>query len=591
MKDQDLKDLILYLQHNQILDDPDKARKLVAKASQFVLVDGVLSFLDHNRGDRRRIAVPVHLREKIMRESHSGVYSGHFDGPKLYNTLSQRWWWPGMYNDVLSYCKRCPECTTVTGSSRQHRPPLQPIPMQRPFQKIGVDIMDLPCTEQGSKHVIVFQDMFSKWPLVFPIPDQRAERIPRLLCEEVVPMFGVPNALLSDRGANLLSHLMLDVCKLLGIEKLNTTAYHPECDGMVERFNRTLKSMLRKRAAQFSNQWDRHLPALLWAYRNAPHETTGEKPSFLLFGWDCRSPTEAALLPVSDVHSTSVEDYREELILTLSSARKTALDTIRKAQRQYKKTYGRKSDGYTYQVDQWVLIRFPSEETGRLRKLSRPWHGPYRITSCNETNVTAVKVYFPRENPMQVHQLRVKPCPRHFPAGFYWYGTKRKGPGRPPRWVENILAGCEITEHTNLSVPDADVSSSLPTPNTPLSCDGNVIPADEPEGDTTPIPADEPGDTTRKTPLTEEALYDVAEDNVVIPVDDEQTPMDTIPEDLPSPLSREISTDILSDSDISSSLKIPVILLGDAGCHVHSDSASNSEPDQNPIFGCVSQGV
>ena len=350
MKDPDLKDIFLCLQQNQVPSDPDKARKLVAKASQFILIDGVLMFLDHTREDRKRIAVPQHLREKIMRESHGGKYSGHFAGPKLYKTLSQQWWWSGMYSDALSYCKRCPECATVTGSSRQHRPPLKPIPIQRPFQKIGVDIMDLPCTEQGNKHVIVFQDMFSKRPLVFLIPNQRAERIARLLCEEVIPMFGVPEALLSDRGANLLSHLMLDVCRLLGIEKLNTTSYHPECDGMVEHFNHTLKSMLRKRAAQFNNQWDRHLPALLWEYRNAPHDTTGEKPSFLLLGWDCRSPTEAALLPVTDVQPTSIEDYREELILTLSQARKTALDTIRKAQRQYKKTYDRKSDSYTYRV-------------------------------------------------------------------------------------------------------------------------------------------------------------------------------------------------------------------------------------------------
>ena len=61
---------------------------------------------------------------------------------------------------------------------------------------------------------------------------------------------------------------MTDVCKLLGIKKLNTTAYHPECDGMVERFNRTLKTMLRKHAARFGNQWDRFLPGVLWAYRN-----------------------------------------------------------------------------------------------------------------------------------------------------------------------------------------------------------------------------------------------------------------------------------------------------------------------------------
>ena len=218
------------------------------------------------RGDRLRVAVPLRLREKLMQETHGGAYGGHFAGSKLYNTLSRQWWWPCMYKDVLAYCKGCPQCATVSGGGRQHRPPLKPIPIKCPFQNIGVDIMDLPCTERGNKHVVVFQDMFTKWPLVFAVPDQRAEQIARLLCEEVVPMFGVPEALLSDRGTNLLSHLMTDICHLLGIEKLNTTAYHPECDGMVERFNRTLKSMLRRRAAEFGNQWDKHLPALLWAY-------------------------------------------------------------------------------------------------------------------------------------------------------------------------------------------------------------------------------------------------------------------------------------------------------------------------------------
>lgn len=73
----------------------------------------------------------------------------------------------------------------------------------------------------------------SKYPLVFPVPDQKSVRIARLLVEDVVPFFGVPEALLSDRGSNLLSHLMRDVCEMLGVKKLNTTAYHPQCDGMV----------------------------------------------------------------------------------------------------------------------------------------------------------------------------------------------------------------------------------------------------------------------------------------------------------------------------------------------------------------------
>ena len=94
----------------------------------------------------------------------------------------------------------------------------------------------------------MFQDFFTKWPLVFPAPDQKAHRIARLVADEILPMFGVPGSLLSDRGANLLANVMKDVCELLGITKLNTTAYHPQCNGMVERM---LKTMLRKHAVKF----------------------------------------------------------------------------------------------------------------------------------------------------------------------------------------------------------------------------------------------------------------------------------------------------------------------------------------------------
>ena len=90
--------------------------------------------------------------------------------------------------------------------------------------------------------------------MVYAVPDRKTDRITKLLSEEIVPFFGSPEALLSDQGTNFLSDLMLNVCISLRITKLNTTAYHPECDGMVERFNRTLKAMLRKRAAQYGTQ-------------------------------------------------------------------------------------------------------------------------------------------------------------------------------------------------------------------------------------------------------------------------------------------------------------------------------------------------
>lgn len=88
----------------------------------------------------------------------------------------------------------------------------------------GIDIMELPKTAKGNKYVIVMLDFLTKWPLVFPAPDQKANQITRLLVDELLPMFGVPEALLSDHGTSLLANVAQDVYQLLGITKLNTTA-------------------------------------------------------------------------------------------------------------------------------------------------------------------------------------------------------------------------------------------------------------------------------------------------------------------------------------------------------------------------------
>ena len=321
-------DMALYLEHGTLPDDTNKGRKVAALSVHFTLLDKILYYIDGKCNIQKRVVVPQAIEQQVLKEGHSGLTGGHFSGKRTYNALARHWWWEHMYSDCVKYCKSCPECAIVSGVGRRNKPPLSPIPVERPFQIIGVDVMELPKTDKGNKYVIVFQDFATKWPLVFPAPDQQTIRIVKLLTEHVVPFLRVPEALLSDRGTNLLSHLMLDVCKLLGIKKLNTTAYHPQCDGMVERFNRTLKAMIRKHVTQFGKQWDQYLPGLLWAYRNTPHESTGEKPSYLLLGMDCRSPTEAALMPPSELRPIDVDDYREELILSLSSARNTAAESI-----------------------------------------------------------------------------------------------------------------------------------------------------------------------------------------------------------------------------------------------------------------------
>ena len=118
------------------------------------------------------------------------------------------------------------------------------------------------------------------------------------------------------------------------------------------------------------------------------------------------------------------------------------------------------------------MIRFPQEETGANRKLSRPWHGPYRIESISPTGVVAVKIYFPQEGSIQVHTQRVTKCPPNFPSGYYWCRNRRKGPGRPPKWLDRMMScsdparDVDITDNANADIgtnEDAEPSNSIDT--------------------------------------------------------------------------------------------------------------------------------
>ena len=112
----------------------------------------------------------------------------------------------------------------------------------------------------------------------------RAERI----AEEFIKLFarvGIPEEILTDQGSNFTSSLLAELYRMLHVHPIRTSPYHPQTDGLVERFNQTLKSMLRKCATKEGKDWDKLLPYLLFAYREVPQASTGFSPFDLLYGW------------------------------------------------------------------------------------------------------------------------------------------------------------------------------------------------------------------------------------------------------------------------------------------------------------------
>ena len=226
-------------------------------------------------GSREQLVVPNRLREKVLSLGHDIPWSGHLGNVKTLGRIAARFHWPGLYRDVQRYCKSCTICQLT--SSHKGRPfPLQPLPIIGvPFQRMGMDIVGpLERTRSGHRFILVVCDYATRYPECFPLRKITASAIARALLQ-LFSRVGIPEEILTDQGTAFLSKTLKQVYSLLGIRGIRTTPYHPQTDGLVERYNRTLKSMLKKFVAANGKDWDQWLPYLLFAYREVPQASTG----------------------------------------------------------------------------------------------------------------------------------------------------------------------------------------------------------------------------------------------------------------------------------------------------------------------------
>ncbi|KAK7907616.1 hypothetical protein WMY93_016228 [Mugilogobius chulae] len=189
---------------------------------------------------------------------------------------------------------------------------------------------------------------------------------------------GVSKEILTDCGTNFLSKLLQQVYQLLGVKGIKTTPYHPQTDGLVERYNQTLKSMLRKFVSTTGADWDQWLPYLLFAYREVPQASTGFSPFELLYGRQVRGPLD--LLKDHWEHAESEKDNIVAYVLKmrerLEAMASLAQENLKAAQERQKTWYDRKAKDRVFTPGQKVLLLLPTSENKLLAK----WHGPYEIT-------------------------------------------------------------------------------------------------------------------------------------------------------------------------------------------------------------------
>ena len=165
-------------------------------------------------------------------------------------------------------------------------------------------------------NILVFQDHFMKHVLAYVTPNQTAKTITKFLYWGYISIFGAPARLLSDRGANFMSNVIEEMCKILGIKKLQTMPYHPQTNGLAERLHQTIMWMIRKLGENKKADWPSHLAEIAHTY-NATHlAVTWYSPHYLMFRWrprllvDFYSPTiGSSKAPMREASTKHVDKY------------------------------------------------------------------------------------------------------------------------------------------------------------------------------------------------------------------------------------------------------------------------------------------
>ena len=240
-----------------------------------------------------QLVVPDILRKEIFDQLHSSRTAGHFGRDRTVESIERRFYWSGLKKDVARWVRECDMCARAKPGPDLGKSPLHQFRVNEVMHCVAIDIFGpLPLTQNGNEYIIVLGDYYSKWVDAWAVLNHTAQTVADKIITEFFTKFGCPAQIHTDQGREFQSELFRLVCEKFGIEQTRTCPYRQNSDGLVERFNRMLKQMLRIFSAENPKDWDDHLPYLLMAYRSSQHKSTGCTPNLLFLQREITCPVD-----------------------------------------------------------------------------------------------------------------------------------------------------------------------------------------------------------------------------------------------------------------------------------------------------------
>ena len=375
--------------------DKNLRRRVVTECEHLTIYNGILYHVwlpeskKKGRGRlKRRVVIPDILIPEVLKKGHEE--SGHFGPWKTVELLKPRVHWNNMVHDITEYCKTCDICQRTKFRTQKQFGSMETIPASEPWEVICIDwIGPINPAVHGYRYIFVVVDYFTRWPEAFACKNKDAKTFALILSNQICSRYLMPKKILSDRDPAFLGKISKDLLQLYNIDKLNTTAYHAQTNGMTERTNKTLIQVMKALLLQHKLSWPELLPFVLQKLRLHVNESIGHSPYEMLYGRVPRIPLDLMLGQVEP------SEFNEGIVKEIAKLHKQAQIMAEKSKLRQKARYDeklrRKPKFKVGDEVLWHHARLMNYEGKIPKKFKSNMYGPFVIIGFIGKNTVRLK--------------------------------------------------------------------------------------------------------------------------------------------------------------------------------------------------------